>query len=185
MTTTRQQMIDTGVRLFQRGGYYATTWRGLVEEAGAPWGSINHHFPGGKQELAIEAIRVGAAAVDALIEHCFSANQDPADAVANWFALSADLMVATDYTTGCPVATVALEMVATPGPVRDETTHAFDRWQATLARQFATADRADADALATAVLALLEGALLLARARQDREPLTIAGTQARRLIDTH
>ena len=67
MTTTRQQMIETGVRLFQRGGYYATTWRGLVEEAGAHWGSINHHFPGGKQELAIEAIRVGAAGVDALI----------------------------------------------------------------------------------------------------------------------
>ena len=176
-------MVQTAARLFQRDGYHATSWRGLVEEADAPWGSIHHHFPGGKEELGLEAVRLGASAVDAMFEHCFDTHDDPAEAVAAAFALSADLMVGSDYETGCPVATVALETVATPGPLRDAARDAFGRWEATLARRFRRAGVRRPRETATGVLALFEGALLLSRVRRDRRPMQLASRQARLLID--
>src|SRR4051794_4816372 len=109
MASTRDTMVMTAARLFQRDGYHATSWRGLVKEAGTPWGSINHHFPGGKEELGVAAIAAGAPAVEALIEHCFASTAGPAEAIERWFALSAELMEAEAYRAGCPVATVALE----------------------------------------------------------------------------
>jgi TetR/AcrR family transcriptional repressor of lmrAB and yxaGH operons len=182
MNTTRQQMIQTAARLFQRDGYHATTWRSLVKEAGAPWGSINHHFPSGKQQLAIETIQFGAAAVEAAIDHCFSRHDDPAESVAAWFDLSTELMVTSDYATGCPVATVALELVAQPGPLRDETRRAFSAWEAALTRHLTDAGHPDPADTALTVLALLEGALLLARTHHDTRAMSIARDQVRRLL---
>jgi TetR/AcrR family transcriptional regulator, lmrAB and yxaGH operons repressor len=41
-------------------GRGTTSWRSLVDEAGTPWGSIRHHFPGGKDGLGLAAIEVGS-----------------------------------------------------------------------------------------------------------------------------
>src|SRR5437660_1001494 len=48
-------MIEAAMRLLQRNGYAATSWRGVVEEAGTPWGSAHHYFPGGKEQLTAAA----------------------------------------------------------------------------------------------------------------------------------
>ena len=50
-------MIDAAVALFSRQGYAATSFNDIIEHSGAPRGSIYHHFPGGKAELAVEAVR--------------------------------------------------------------------------------------------------------------------------------
>ena len=59
-------MIDTAVRLFQLHGYHATSWRGLVTASETPWGSVHHHFPGGKEELGVAAITTGGDMVASL-----------------------------------------------------------------------------------------------------------------------
>src|SRR5271157_1807716 len=130
---TRRQMIETAARMFQRDGYHATSWRSLVDEAGAPWGSIHHHFPGGKSELGAAAIEAGSDGVLALIDHCFAEQPDAERAVARWFELSAKMLVDSGYASGCPVATVALETIVTPGSVKDATQSAFGAWQKRLA----------------------------------------------------
>ena len=110
-------MVETASRLFQRDGYSGTSWRGLVEEAGTPWGSVHHHFPGGKEELGVAAIRFGGEAVAGLIAHCFDSQPDPASAVRESFRLSAAEMEASGYTAACPVASVALETVPGSEPM--------------------------------------------------------------------
>src|SRR5271165_2818167 len=101
---TRRQMIETAARMFQRDGYHATSWRSLVEEADAPWGSIHHHFPGGKSELGVAAIEAGSEGVLSLIDHCFAKATDAGRAVARWFELSGRLLTESGYSAGCPVA---------------------------------------------------------------------------------
>ena len=129
-------MILTAVRLFQRDGYHATSWRGLVKEAGTPWGSVHHHFPGGKDELAVAAVETGSQSVIALIDHCFAQQTDAASAVALWFELTRRSLVDSAYASGCPVATVALETSTTPGAVHDATQSAFTAWERCLASHF-------------------------------------------------
>ena len=184
MVSTRERMIETAARLFQRDGYHATSWRGLVEEAGTPWGSIHHHFPGGKEELGVAAIDAGAAAVAALIRHSFETDPRPAVAVALWFRLSADLLVLSDYSAGCPVATVALETASTLPAMRQATHRAFELWQAELTNRLRAAgvSARPAREAAETVLVLLEGGLLLARIEQARRPIENAARQAEAVV---
>lgn len=181
---TREQMVDAAALLFQREGYHATSWRRLVDESGAPWGSIGHHFPGGKEELGVAAIERGGAAVTALIEHCFARRRSAALAIGDWFAFSARMLEDTGYATGCPVATVALETAATSPALADASRTAFAGWERAL-RTGLTAHglaRAPAAALAGTVLTLMEGALIRARVERSTAPMTAAGRLASRLV---
>ena len=49
---SRTRMIASAAELFREQGYSATGFRDVVEHSGAPRGSIYHHFPGGKAQLA-------------------------------------------------------------------------------------------------------------------------------------
>ena len=57
-SNARQDAIEAAVRLFRTQGYSATGLTQLLEESGAPKGSFYFHFPGGKQQLAIEAAKL-------------------------------------------------------------------------------------------------------------------------------
>lgn len=173
---TRQQMIATAVRLFQRDGYQATSWRRLVQEAGTPWGSAHHHFPGGKEQLGVAAIELGGDMVAALIEHAFAEARTPAAAIDAWFAASAAMLEASDFRDGCPVATVALEVSPDTTPLATACAAALQRWHALVARHLKASGISSprAKELATATLAGFEGALLLARTLRSTEALRIA-----------
>src|SRR2546423_15268766 len=56
-TATRDRILDTTAELFRRHGYTGTGLKQIVAEANAPFGSIYHHFPGGKVQLGGEVIR--------------------------------------------------------------------------------------------------------------------------------
>ena len=54
---TKERILETSGELFRRQGYMGTGVKQIVEEAGAPFGSLYHFFPGGKEELGAETIR--------------------------------------------------------------------------------------------------------------------------------
>ncbi len=66
-TPTRERIIYASAELFRRQGYPGTGLKQVVAEAQAPFGSLYHHFPGGKQQLAEEVIRAGGAFFQALV----------------------------------------------------------------------------------------------------------------------
>ncbi|ERI53646.1 hypothetical protein N878_14690, partial [Pseudomonas sp. EGD-AK9] len=82
--TTRDKLIDAMIDALQRKGLHGVGLSELLADAGAPKGSLYHHFPGGKSELAVAAIeRVGQRAEQAfaaLFEH----QPEPLDALAAW-----------------------------------------------------------------------------------------------------
>lgn len=53
---TKQRIIRAGVALFQAHGYHGTGLAMVIEHAGIPKGSFYHHFPGGKEELAVATL---------------------------------------------------------------------------------------------------------------------------------
>ncbi len=73
---TRTRMIISATELFRENGYSGTGFRDVVAHSGAPRGSIYHHFPGGKTELAEEAVRLAGDVVAARIERA-AADGDP------------------------------------------------------------------------------------------------------------
>lgn len=176
-TDTRQRMVDTAVRLFRSQGYAATSWRGLVAESGTPWGSVQHHFPGGKQELAIAALQAGRDVALEGLRIAFEKHADPGEAIAWWFGKAQLLMERSDYAQGCPIGMLALH--SGDPVVAEESRVALQRWVDELATRLAAAGYDDTHDLALSVVTTLEGALVLAKGLRSSRPLEVAAAEMR------
>ena len=174
---TKQRMVDAAVRLFRTQGYAATSWRGLVAESGTPWGSVQHHFPGGKPELAVAALDAGADVALAAIRIGFDKHESAGEAIAWWFGKAQRLLERSDYEQGCPIGMLALG--SGDPAVAEASRSALLRWRAALAERLADRGYDDSEALALSVLTTLQGALVLAKGLRSSEPLELAAAQMR------
>src|SRR2546423_6215881 len=127
-TATRDRILDVTADLFRRYGYTGTGLKQIVAEANAPFGSLYHHFPGGKQELGAEVIRRSGRMYYELFEAIADAAPDPVTAISDFFTGAAEVLRATDYADACPIATVALEVASTSEPLRAATADVFESW---------------------------------------------------------
>ncbi|GHF97693.1 MULTISPECIES: TetR/AcrR family transcriptional regulator [Amycolatopsis] len=172
-TDTRQRMLDTAADLFQTQGYHATGLTQLTTAGGAPKGSLYFHFPGGKEQLAAEAVQLSSERTGALLAAILDDAPDPATGVDRAVDALAGFLTGSDFQRGCPLATVALDAAGASEPIRAACADGYASWHGVLSGYFAaqglSAERADE--LATVVLASIEGGLLLARTRRDLAPL--------------
>ncbi|GAA0937364.1 TetR/AcrR family transcriptional regulator [Pseudonocardia zijingensis] len=175
---TRERIVATTSELFRRQGYPSTGLKQIVAEAGAPFGSIYHFFPGGKQQLAAEVIRTSGRAYQQLVEAILDEAPDAVTAVETGFAAAAETLAATDYADACPIATVALEVASTDDTLRAATAEVFDAWVEAGAARFRRWGFAPADARRLAIVFItgLEGAFVLCRAARSTEALTAAAS---------
>ena len=178
-------MVAAASRLLRRDGYAATGWRAIVEEAGTPWGSAHHHFPGGKEQIAAEAVQLGADEVAAALQSALDTGQPVAQGVRRWFDLAARNLRQSDFRDGCPVATVALETAPASPALTTTCASALAEWEKHLATAFqrSGATRKRAHELATLTLANLEGALLLARVQRTTKPLRLAADHIAAMLE--
>jgi AcrR family transcriptional regulator len=183
-TNTRQRIVDTSAELFRQQGYNATGVKQIVTAAQAPFGSLYHFFPGGKEQLGAEAIRASGALYEQLIPAVLDPAPDPVTGVRDFFAGAAAHLVETDYADACPIATVALEVSSTSEPMREACADVFESWIKAGAERFEAAgvDPVRARELTIAFLCALEGAFVLARATRSTAPLEIAGEAMARAV---
>ncbi|GAA3382294.1 TetR/AcrR family transcriptional regulator [Cryptosporangium minutisporangium] len=179
---TRTRLVSTARTLIEAQGYFGTGLNQILAESGAPRGSLYFHFPGGKDQLVAAALSDAGDEVAALIRE-LEANAPTALALAQQLIdVFAERMHASGYTKGCPLATVALEVAASNDALQSVCAEAYLGWQQLLASRLIAegSDPAKAEDLASSVLALVEGALLLGRARRSVQPLE----QVRRVVET-
>jgi AcrR family transcriptional regulator len=177
MSSTRERIVDTSAELFRTQGFAATGVKQIVTAAQAPFGSLYHFFPGGKEELGAAAVRTSGAIYAQLIPAVFDPAPDVVTGVRDFFAGAAEHLRETDYADACPIATVALEVSSSSEIMRQACAEVFESWIAAGSRRFARAglDQATARQMTIAMLAALEGAFVLARASRSTEPLEVAG----------
>jgi AcrR family transcriptional regulator len=174
---TRQRIVETSAELFRTQGYNATGVKQIVTAAQAPFGSVYHFFPGGKEQLAAEAIIVSGAIYEQLIPAVFDPAPDPVTGVRNFFAGAAEHLRETDYADACPIATVALEVSSVSEPMREACAEVFESWIQAGMRRFERegVGAETARRMTIAMLSALEGAFVLARAQRSTKPLEVAG----------
>lgn len=177
-------MLETTARLVQERGYHGTSLSRILAESGAPRGSLYFHFPDGKPGLVLEAMRAGIEATSRALEDCLAAGEGPAEGIRAFFRAAGDQMERSDYAFGCPVAPVVLDAPSWATELARICRETFDRWQAAYREALTEAgvEAHRAERLATAILAGIEGALLLARARRSREPLDRVGEEMAELV---
>jgi AcrR family transcriptional regulator len=177
MTETRDRIIDASAELLRRQGYAGTGVKQIVAAARAPFGSIYHHFPGGKEELGAAAIRRSGALYELLIPAVFDPAPDLVSAVRLFFEGAAAHLEESEYEDACPIATVALEVSSTSNTMREACADVFESWIAAGLPRFTAEglDEATSRELVIGMIAALEGAFVLARASQSTEALHVAG----------
>jgi AcrR family transcriptional regulator len=163
-------MVDAGVSLFGKGGYTNVSLLDVVERAKAPRGSIYHHFPGGKDELATEVaaslryqierqaarlaskIPTAEALLRAVVEH------------------NRKSLVASDFTEGCPMSGIIANIGGGHDePVRAAVGQTFTGWVDALAGALVGKGLKQARArhVAMIVVVSIEGAIIMSWATRD------------------
>jgi AcrR family transcriptional regulator len=176
-TGTKERIVQRSAELFRRQGFAGTGVKQIVAEASAPFGSLYHFFPGGKQQLGEEVIRSSGAIYGQLLDAFYKPGEDPVAATRNFFAGAAQTLRETDYADACPIATVALEVSSTNEPMRQACADVFDGWIVGATERLIESGltRKRSRELAFSLIGALEGAFVLSRALRSTEPLEAAG----------
>ena len=127
-TDTRDRILDASGALFQRQGFTGTGIKQILADAHAPFSSLYHFFPGGKDELGAESIRLSGEMYRQLVLAVFDAAPDLLTGIHDCFAGAAETLRVTDYADACPIATVALEVASINEPLRLATAEVFASW---------------------------------------------------------
>jgi AcrR family transcriptional regulator len=177
VNTTKERILQTTERLFRRQGFNGTGLKQIVAEANAPFGSLYHFFPGGKEQLGAEAIRSSGLMYQNLVTGVFELAPDAVQGVRDCFNAAAAVLRETDYADACPIETVALEVASTNETLREACADVFDGWIVEGTRRFVAAgiDADEARDLAVLLISALEGAFVLARGMKDARHVEVAG----------
>jgi AcrR family transcriptional regulator len=176
---TRTRMIRGAARMVGTRGAAATSLRELAREAGVPFGSTYHHFPGGKHELITEAVKAQGAHVDQLIER--GRTEGPDAALAALTDEWRKVLERSDFRVGCAVLAVATE---DDPDLRATANQVYRSWRARLAGVLTEHGVAESQAvrLAWTIVAAIEGAVALCRAEHSLAPLEAVAAQLGELL---
>ena len=152
-------------RLLRDQGYTATGRAQLLAESGVSNGSLYHHFPGGMEQLAEAALEASGQAVAEALGEALDEAPNAALGVARFIDIARGPGGA-DTCPGCPIAPTALESPLISARLRAAAALCFEQWEGLIAARLRADGWPEASVAetASAALALVEGALLLARA---------------------
>ena len=172
-TGTRTRLLETAGQLFRWQGFHATGLDEILKRSGTPKGSLYHYFPGGKDQLAIEALRYVSGLIEQTASVILSSNSDPLTAVRMLFEFTAKTLSESDFRDGCPIAAVTLDVASDRNLIREACEQSLQKWLDVFVQHFRRAGltTARAKTIATLCLASLEGGLILSRAQRSAVPL--------------
>lgn len=180
----RRRVVAAAAEMLARHGLNATSIREMTKRADAPFGSTYHHFPGGKQQVVVEAVQLAGARTSAGLERHLQAG--PAAGLRGFLAMWRDILLKSDFRIGCPVMGAAVEapIDGVAGDVLEAAAQAFDDWESRLVASLESQgrDRESASRLATLVVAGMEGAIVLCRARRSIVPFDRVAAQLEALV---
>src|SRR5580704_4772943 len=183
----RERMVRSAADLIRRKGVSGTGMREIVIDAEAARGSLQHYFPGGKEELVSDALLWAGDAMAQQVRRSLSklTSRTPSallTSVVDWWRRD---LTNEQFSAGCPLVAAAADTAATSEQLRQVLREAFDGWLEPLSESLVElgipSERSDN--LALVVIAALEGAIVLARIRHDLTPFDALVNELGPLLD--
>lgn len=176
--STRDHLIDTGLKLMHQHGYNATGVAQILQAAEVPKGSF-YHFFGSKEEFAAAALdRYAAERAERSAGVLNDAATSPLKRLRGYFVGLAKIAGQHGPIPGCMLGRFSLEIAAESPQMRKRISASFARWQHAIAAVVAQAVTekelpadTNAEALAGFLLNSWEGALLRSQADKSDAPL--------------
>ena len=179
---SRARMVRSAASLIRSRGVSATSFSDVLADSGAPRGSIYHHFPDGKRQLAEDAIRWTSERVLAHLRAGTAST--PSGVLERFIDMWRQVVLTSGGSAGCVVAGVAIDTLADEAGLLDVVRATFRSWVVLLAEQLKAVGVPVQRAMPIAVstLAAMEGALILCRAEGNGRPLDTVAQELMRLL---
>jgi AcrR family transcriptional regulator len=184
----RERMVYSAAQLLRCGGVAAAGMREVAAQARAPRGSLQHYFPGGKEQLVNEAVAWAGQYAASRVARFLAALQQPSPGalLAAMAQQWADELQATGALPGCPVAAATADSAQASESTRAVAAEALAAWRQPVTEALVgmRVPPRRAGSLATLMVSALEGAILIARAERSPDALTTIVRELAPLLDT-
>ena len=169
---TRAGIVRSAATVVRERGVHGAGMREIVAHSGGSRGSLGRYFPGGKTQLVTEALNLAVAELSEATDRALADAKTLPEAIAVIVAPWRDLLLEHDYAQGCPFAATVID-ASDNDELRTHVSDLLAQWQTSVTDVYLKfgAPRSTAGDDATALLAGIEGALVLARARRSTQPL--------------
>ena len=172
---TRNRLIESARYLFWERGFAGTSMADLLQHSGVNSGSFYHFFES-KEALLREVLGGYLHALRPMVvDPAFASTEEPLGRVFAILAGYRERVLQTECKYGCPLGRLALEIDPENRPAHKLIAENFRGWIGAVRECIDQMKRqlprgTDAEALATYVLAVMEGAVMLSRSYGSVEP---------------
>lgn len=181
---SRERMLEAAETLLRERGLAGAGIHQVVARSGAPIGSVYHFFPGGKMQLVAETLRIHGEKARALFQRILQDKAEPLPArFRTLFRTAASGFDRAGANKSCAIGAVTLDLDARHEALRNVCRNAVDGWIASIALELPGSDEAVRRSFAEMVVASLEGAFILSRARQSGAPFITVGEWLARTLE--
>ena len=180
--SSKDRMIEAAIDLMRASGLSGAGINDVVLHSGAPRGSLYHHFPGGKLQMAGEALTVQGARIQSFIDQALGSTPVARDKVVALFDAFARRVEEAEFRKSCALGCVALDLDQDTDRLREVVAQSFMAWQETIAGHFVPLGKREAAEFASLLLTGIEGAYVRARAEHSSQAFHEAGRWMSRLL---
>lgn len=186
----KERLLRHGMKLFYEHGFHGTTVDAILASAGVPKGSFYHHF--GSKDVFGQAVldRYMQFQVDLFGKWASKQGLTTPEKLAGYFKEMSQIFVKSGYQRACLAGKFSTEVAATSESFREQVGGQLRVWKADLVHMLREG-QADGDVrqdrrpedLADAVLALIQGAFVIALSTRDKHSLATVGKAIVALVE--
>lgn len=160
---TKEKFIETASKLFQIKGYNATGLNEILKESNAPKGSLYYHFPNGKEQLALEAIRMSGEKIKNNLSKILDTYEDPIEGIIYNINNMAKIIDLKNKMEGMSISLLALEIYSTSDTLRNMCKEVFLGIEDIYIKKLVASGLKEEDAKKIAIIisSMTEGAITL------------------------
>lgn len=183
-TNAKEKFIETAYKLFEVKGYNATGLNEILKESGAPKGSLYYHFPNGKEELALESIKLTGEKITTNLKKNLEVFENPIDGIMLNINNLAEIIDNNKKMHDMSISLVALETYNSSEVLRNACEKVFETIEKIYIKKLIEHGFSEnkAEDIAALISVMTEGAITLSLTRRNGETLRKLAKQIPTLI---
>ena len=184
MGDTRNRLIQKTASFLTKKGYFGTGIREILQETGIPKGSLYHHFPMGKVELAKEALIFNGKIMNQKFIEAMQ-GKSATEALKGIVNVLQNELIESKFSYGCPLATVTLEVSGEEEDLQSVCGEMYQNWENALTEFLTRRGDPNPRKSAKFFLIALEGAFVLSKATRDASYMELVKDQITNIIKSN
>ncbi|WP_394779309.1 TetR family transcriptional regulator C-terminal domain-containing protein [Undibacterium sp.] len=176
--STRDKILQEGLRVMHERGFHGASVRDIMQAAGVSQGSFTNHF-GSKEAFGLEVLDLNFSnTLDVLHATLLNDELPPLQRLGDYIAVNKAHLIRDGMRNGCLFGNFTAEASDQSEPMRRRLTEIYTQVQDAIRYCLTAAVKAgelpqdfDCDKTAGFILSSLQGAILMAKAQDNAEPV--------------